>query len=110
MTGPEDDQDGEQVRSFSGDDLISDSLASPLLGTEDDGAISEQMLQNLIPDVDLPSIDDYMSLPELETQMGLQKTHNYPFDLASSPNPSSLSLNATGSFVESTRRLLLQPS
>jgi hypothetical protein len=105
MTGPEDDQDREQVRSVSGDDLISDSLASPVLGTEDDGAISDQMLQDLMPDLDLPSIDDYLPLPEFETRTGLQKTHSYPFGLLSSPDQSNLLLNGTGSFIKSMRRL-----
>ena len=104
-TSPEDDQEVEQVHSVSGDDMVADLLPSPFLGTEEDGTISNQMLQDLMPDLGLPSMDDYFPLPGFETQT---RTNSYSFDLSGLPDQNTPSFNATGLFVTSRHRLVLQ--
>lgn len=87
--------------------MAADLLASPFLGTEEDDTISDQMLQDLMPDLGLPSIDDYFTLPGLETEAGLPRTSTYSFNLSGLPDENTPSLNATGMFLASKLRLML---
>jgi hypothetical protein len=88
--------------------MVADLLPSPFPGTEEDGTISNQMLQDLMPDLGLPSMDDYLSLPGFETQTSLLGDNSYSFDLSGLPDQNTPSFNATGLFVTSRHRLVLQ--
>lgn len=103
MTNSDDDQDTEQTGSGPGDDITSDSFATPVLGTEENGTICEQLLQDLMPDLELPNVEDYLPLPEFGTQVALQRTNSHLFDFVGSANTSTMSPNAIGSSIKLTR-------
>jgi hypothetical protein len=107
-TGPEVDHTTKQARSIPDGDITSEALPSVVLATDEENAVSEQMLQDLMPDLELPSIDYDMRLSAFDTQVDLQKSDGYPFDFIDSPTQRNLSLNTLGSLVKLNRMLLVQ--